>query len=502
MLDSLDTPEGIPCVDARTEDGQRRTYPIESRDTKSWLTHIYYRRTGNAPSPEALKKTIATLAARAKYDGAECPVYIRVGSFEDKTYLDLCDDTGHAVEIDAQGWRIIEEPPIRFFRKKGMLALPTPIHGGSISMLQQFVNTQDENGFVLIVAWLLMALRDVGPYPVLVMIGEHGTSKSTLSKILRKLIDPNFSALRTLSGSVKDLFIITANGWVLAFDNLSYMPSEHSDALCRISTGGGYSTRTLYTDDEEQLFDAMRPIMLNGIGNVVVRGDLADRALVIPLKPIAEKNRKTEKKLWQEIDSLLPSILGALLDACAHGQKNLPDVKLHNMPRMADFAKWITACEGAFWQEGRFKKAFDANRNDATDYIITASPIASALRDLMEDKQVWEQSPTDLWSLLSEKYADEKIIRNRRDWPSTPRVMSDWLKRVAPQLRLIGIEVDNIKRSGNRLIRITHTANVPNSAPPPPAAPPSKKRPKNTGGSAKTQANKGKPKRPKFAKKK
>ena len=73
------TPEGIPCVDARTENGQRRTYYIEKTDAKSWLTHLYYKRTGDAPSPEALKKALATLAARAKYDGAEHPVYIRVG---------------------------------------------------------------------------------------------------------------------------------------------------------------------------------------------------------------------------------------------------------------------------------------------------------------------------------------------------------------------------------------------------------------------------------------
>ena len=469
------TPEGVPCVDARIENGQRRTYPIASSDAKGWLTHLYYKRTGDAPSPEALKKAIATLAARAKYDGAEHPVYVRVGGYEGKTYLDLCDDTGGAVEIDAGGWRIVPEPPVRFLRKKGMLSLPTPVSGGSIAMLRRFVNTQDDDGFVLIIAWLLMAMREVGPYPVLVLIGEHGTSKSTLSKILRRLVDPNFSALRTLTGTIKDLFIATANSWVLAFDNLSYMPDEHSDALCRIATGGGYSTRTLYTDDEEHLFEAMRPIMLNGIGNIVTRGDLADRALVVPLKPIAENERKTEKEFRQEIDALLPSILGALLDATAHGFKTIPNIVLTDMPRMADFAKWATACETAIWPSGRFKAAFDANRNEATDYIIAASPIASALREFMEGKKEREHSPTELWNLLA-SHVDEKITKDRRYWPSNPRVMSEWLKRVTPQLRLVGIEVGmGAKRRGNRLIRIARTA--ANPAPPPPSTPCPRKTP-------------------------
>ena len=332
------------------------------------------------------------------------------GGLEGKTYIDLCDDTGGVIEIDASGWRIVPEAPVRFLRKKGMLALPTPISGGSIEMLRHFVNTRDDDGFVLIIAWLLMALRNVGPYPVLVLIGEHGTSKSTLSKMLRRLVDPNFSALRTLNGTIKDLFIAASNGWVLAFDNLSYMPDEHSDAFCRIATGGGYSTRTLYTDDEEQLFEVMRPIMLNGIGNIVARGDLADRALVIPLKPIAESERKTEKEFWQEMDALLPSILGALLDASAHGLKNLPNIVLKDMPRMADFAKWATACETIIWPSGTFKAAFDANRNEATDYIIAASPVASALREFMGGEKVREHSPTELWNLLA-YHVDEKITK-------------------------------------------------------------------------------------------
>ena len=59
--------------------------------------------------------------------------------------------------------------------------------------------------------------------------------------------------------------IAATNGWVVALDNLSHLSTWLSDALCRLATGGGFSTRELYTHDEEKLFDAQRPVILNGI---------------------------------------------------------------------------------------------------------------------------------------------------------------------------------------------------------------------------------------------
>src|ERR1700685_3200463 len=110
----------------------------------------------------------------------------------------------------------------------------------------------------------------------------------------------------------------------MAFDNVSYLPDWLSDALCRLSTGGGFATRSLYTDGEEALFDAMRPIILNGIADVATRGDLLDRAIPLTLEPIHDENRRTEEKLMADFEIKRPFILGALLDMMAHGLKMLP----------------------------------------------------------------------------------------------------------------------------------------------------------------------------------
>jgi len=86
-----------------------------------------------------------------------------------------------------------------------------------------------------------------------------------------------------------------------------------SDALCRLATGGGLATRELYTDFDEIIFDAQRPIVLNGIEDVATRGDFADRAIVVYLEAISKV--RDEEVFWAEFGAAQPRILAALLDA-------------------------------------------------------------------------------------------------------------------------------------------------------------------------------------------
>jgi hypothetical protein len=126
------------------------------------------------------------------------------------------------------------------------------------------------------------------------------------------------------------LFIAAGNGHVLAFDNLSGLPPWLSDAFCRLTSGGAFSTRRLFTDQDEILFAATRPIIVNGIEEIITRPDLADRAILLMLAPIAERQRRPETALWREFELARPHILGALLDAVVHGLRMLPHVRLRS----------------------------------------------------------------------------------------------------------------------------------------------------------------------------
>jgi hypothetical protein len=304
-----------------------------------------------------------------------------------------------------------------------MLALPEPRPGGSIEALRPMLNLADRNDFVLVVAWLLASLRPVGPYPLLAVSGEQGSAKTVLSKLLRALIDPNIASVRALAREQRELSIAANNGHLLAFDNLSVLPAWLSDALCRLASGGSFALRRLYTDDEEVLFEAARPILLNGIEDVICRADLADRAIFLTLAPIAEEQRRSEAELWREFELARPAILGALLDALAEGLRELPRVRLERLPRMADFALWATACETALWPAGCFARAYEANRKAAVVDAFEADPVAACVREIMAERSTWTGSAADLLRAGADLAADG-ALNGCRGWPQNPRALA------------------------------------------------------------------------------
>jgi hypothetical protein len=248
------------------------------------------------------------------------------------------------------------------------------------------------------------------------------------------------------------------------------LPNWISDTLCRLSTGGGFSVRALYTDNDEVLFDATRPSILNGIANVVTRPDLADRALFLVLELIPEEKRRPDNELWAEFETVRPRILGALLDAISMGLKRLPQTRLPGLPRMADFALWATACEQAFWPEGTFWKAYGENLDEVVDTVIEADLVASAVLRLVTDRidGQWEGTASRLLVALRDtmEASDESIVIKARDWPATPKALADHLRRAAPFLRKVGVRTVFHRRGkkGARMIAITANTPVPGVA--------------------------------------
>src|SRR5262249_18508419 len=148
-----------------------------------------------------------------------------------------------------------------------------------------------------------------------------------------------------------------------------------SDALCRLATGGGFSTRELYSDDGEVIFDAKRPAILNGIEDFVERNDLLERSLLIRHPPIKEENRRPGSEFWREFGGAHPKLLGAVLDRVSAGLRELPGVKLVKLPRMADFALFAVACERGSRElgpegDGRFLCSYAENQSGAHEQAL------------------------------------------------------------------------------------------------------------------------------------
>jgi hypothetical protein len=436
-------------------DGHRETWPIRSKRFRGWLRRHYYATTGGAASAAEIRSALDLLEARAQFDGPQRAVHVRIAEHAGHIYLDLADECWRAVDIGPDGWRVIGCPPVRFRRPAGMLPLPVPQQGGSIEALASFLNLASRDDFVLVVAWLSAALRPGGPYPLLALSGEQGSAKTVLSKVLKALIDPNAAPVRSLSREERELMIAANNGYLLAFDNLSGLPVWLSDALCRLASGGSFAVRQLYTDDEEVLFEAARPILLNGIEDVISRPDLGDRAIFLSLAPIGEAQRRPENELWRDFEIARPCILGALLDAMVHGLRTLGRVRLDRLPRMADFALWTAACETALWPAGTFARAYAANRRTAIEGMIEADPVAACVRGVMAERSAWSGSAADL--LRAADSAGDEVWKRSAGWPKTPRALAGRLRRAQTFLRALGIEITFFRegRTGTRMIRVS-----------------------------------------------
>jgi len=431
--------------------GHSEHLPIREKAFRRYLVRKYYLHKGGAPGSQAVQDALGAIEARGYYEGEEHPCHLRLAGFEDKIYLDLCNSKWEIVEIDGAGWSLVpsENCPVRFHRKRGMLPLPEPKAGVRIDHLNVLTNLCGD-GWVLVASWLAGALRDTGPYPILCLEGPQGSGKSTVARMLRNLVDPSIAPIRSAPRDERDLVIAANNGWVIALDNLTGLSPWLSDALCRISTGGGFTTRKLYTDSEETIFSAMRPILANGIDSIATRHDLLDRSLVVTLNAIPEERRKPESEIWNKFDTLKPGILGALLNAVSEGIRTVDRVKLDGLPRMADFAKWAVACEGAMpWDAGAFMAAYKANRSEAVKDSLNANPATDALQQFMAERTEWTGTASELLEQLSELTEDS--TKRLKTWPQQPNSLTQRLKRASTFLAAVGLQV-LFERSGERRI--------------------------------------------------
>lgn len=437
--------------------GIRQTLRVRSSTFKQWLQQELYLQYGKTVGSETLNQVLGLLEGKANFRGEEREAFLRIAEWEGKVYLDLGREDWQAIEVDTEGWRLVSEPPVRFRRVNNLLALPQPQTGGSLTELRELVN-MDDDAWVLAINWLLFSFYPKYPHPILVLHGEQGTGKSYTANLLKALIDPGKAPLIPNVADLRNLAIAAENRWVLAYDNLSHLSADQSDALCRISTGGGFSTRTLYEDDEETVFEFIRPQMLTGIDSLASRGDLLERSLMVRLSRIPEEERLTEAELNAKLEQLQGRILGALLTALSETLKRLPDTKPEKLPRMADFARFAIAAETALdLPVGSFLQVYAGNRQEAHETALEASPVALAIQQMMATRQSWRGTATDLLTELA-KLVDDRT-RQSKGWAGNARSLGKALTRLAPDLQGIGIEVKFERTNSKRCYQIDKVVN-------------------------------------------
>ncbi|WP_326583336.1 ATP-binding protein [Streptomyces sp. NBC_00481] len=423
------------------QDGANIALPLRGKaGLRSQLARIYTdAHGGSVPSQSALADAMTVLEGVAQDADPRVP-HVRVARGHGVLVVDLADAEGQCIVIGPDGWRREQRSPVLFRRSGAMKPLPLPIRDGDgLARLQDLLNT-DEEGFRLLVAWLVAAFIPDLPHPVLTFRGEQGTGKSYAAKMVIGIIDPSGAPKRTAPRDIKSWATQAFNSWALCLDNISIIPDWLSDALCRAVTGDGIVDRALYTDDDVVVLEFRRVLAMTTIDAGALAGDLAERLLTIELHTIPDRSRREEAEMDAAYADAHAGILASLFDLLADVLRVLPDVQLTERPRMADFARVLAAVDKVKgWDT---LESYKATARDAVADVLDGEPFAQAVVALVDRAGVDGVTLTAS-ELLERVAAPDKLPRK---WPKDPTRAGGQLKRLAPALRTIGIEVDDSKR--------------------------------------------------------
>ncbi len=411
------------------KNGPNVALDVSSRKLLGRLRAMYKARHGKIAGSQAARDALGVLEGEAL---ALPPVEaaLRVVRHGDQLVVDLGDEKGAAVVIAASGWEVAPRSPVLFRRTNVSRALPVPVEGGDLSALRELTNIAPESWPVLL-AWLVAAFIPDIPHPILLLRGEQGTGKSTTQRHLTRLVDPSNAEARPVNKSLDDFQVQAGASWVVPIDNLSKIPEWLSDALCRVVTGDGIAKRQLYTDIDVVVMQFRRVVVLTSIDPGAVRGDLAERLLVVDLVRIDPSDRRQDREIDERFAAARPELLGALLDLVAKVLAVMDTVKVDDPPRMADFAHIAAAVDAALGTT-----ALDDYRrrlNRAVLDVIEADPLASATVDLVTTER-FEGTATQLLHKLQMLPGVESS-----DIPKTPQALSTELNRLKKTFADAGI---------------------------------------------------------------
>ena len=310
-------------------DNDIRVSNLRSETFESWLVVNSVENI----SKSKVKNILFNLEKTAKYYDDSIParkLFTRVGydldaNGDEKIYLYLHNGNREVVEIDSQGWRIIKDCQAKvLFENPGIMTpLFTPMHGEKIDEIRNFINVNDEDLY-LVIGWLLAALTPNSKVdcPILWLNAPKGTGKTTATKFLKRLIDPDIGGTISPIGTSRDFAASVSSRYIVGIDNVSKITPKMSDVYCRAVTGDTLSRRKLFTDNTVNNVNMHCHLMINGMNDAPLRSDLQDRCFQITLRRLNANNRKSNDELENYFKERGSYILGALLDAVSAGLRN------------------------------------------------------------------------------------------------------------------------------------------------------------------------------------
>ena len=387
---------------------------IESKEFKSYLLgkSLEFEETYNEIlDPNAAIQTLQLLLNYYKScDDTE--VFVRTsGNLKDYIEYDLQDESQHSIIVTSGGWK--KSPKKRKFTvSKASLPQvePKTTTKSPLELLQKFVNVYNDS-YILLVIWIVQAFIR-GSHYILWLFADKGSGKSTISKIIKKIIDPCKFTVTTIPEKKDDLRVLLNSTHLCCFDNISSISPDVSDLFCGAVTGTAVVKRSLYTNKDIDVCTLNNTLVLNGIGYRIDRDDLAERTIIMQLEKLPPTTLKSEKGLWAKFEEALPEILGSIFNTLSKALTEIENVKKENLPRMTDaFIEMMAIARALGISEEKFREIY-ANNLVELEAARAGSPVVTAVKEYMANvsERKIEMFSTEFYKSVYENFSGEKSL--------------------------------------------------------------------------------------------
>lgn len=445
----IDNPLSV-YVEYKGNNGALNFYPVESPFFQSFLAFRYLALTNEATTPDFssyLNLNIMTERYQQNH-----PVKIRkrlAGNLHQGITYFLANDKWQSVQITAKNWSIKNSVQEKFLKSPDTDPQVTPVSGGDfLELLKPYVNL-DADSFLLFAVYLLQCFSERDHYAA-VLSSSKGTGKSTLTKIIRSIVDPSKTGVSLMPNNERDLKTLLAASYLVCFDNTSHVPSSFSDILCGAVTGVKAPTRTLYTTCSQTILDLHNAIVLNGIDAVPKKSDLAERSLLFQLQPIRINKRKTYSDLIEDFERDRPHILGAAFDILSSAMSLLPTITSKQLSRMADAHKEMLAIALALGiSESEFQRIIKQNRQLLENEYAQDNHLVEIICHFMEGQNKVSGKSSDLYQKIL-----NSIVGDYRDFPNSPSALTKKLNQESDALKASGFVIEREKKTDANILTI------------------------------------------------
>lgn len=304
--------------------------------------------------------------------------------------------------------------------------------GGDPFDVFTYLNVKSDHELLVLICIISYFVPDI-PHPIFHPHGPHGSGKTSSCVVIKRLCDPSTIEALISPKNPTQLIQLLAHHHVCLFDNMSNLPDWMSDILCQACTGGGFSKRQLYTDDDDIIYQIKRCVGLNGINLLTVKSDILDRSILLYLERIDSRTRLEESDMWRSFEEAKPKILGGAFDALSKAMALYPNVDLPCLPRMADFARWGVAIAEALGFSGdEFLRAYQSNVDRQNEEVVQYNTLAQVVLSLMSDRESWDGTIKEAHETLH-NIANPDI--KDPTFPKSSRTLRKHLERIKANLQ-------------------------------------------------------------------